>query len=208
MLGLAILFIFAVYVVISIVATRCAVVWARRNGRLWGCITAFAMYNLVFWDMVPTLVMHKYYCSTQAGFWPYKSFDQWDAENPGISQGLRSSNKPGKGDLDAFPTRDDTERHWYNDRFYKEKAEQKIHGTIDRREEIFVDAENSTVISRVITFYRGLPPTTLELGGTPGEIRKSLVLGSGDRECIMDGQPLREKFLAFNYDFWRQGEGK
>lgn len=88
MMGLAVLLFFAVYLLVSIRAVNKTVGWAKANDRkpwLWGGLAAFAMYNLVFWDFIPTLIAHKYYCSTQAGFWVYKTPEQWRAGNPDLT---------------------------------------------------------------------------------------------------------------------------
>lgn len=85
MMGLMVLGFFVVYLFVSIGVTEKAVSWAKANNKkpwLWGGLAAFVMYNLVFWDLIPTLVMHKYYCATQAGFWVYKTPEQWMRENP------------------------------------------------------------------------------------------------------------------------------
>lgn len=86
MMGLMILGAFVVYLLVSIWVTKKTASWAKANNKkpwLWGGLAAFVMYNLVFWDWIPTLAMHKYYCATQAGFWVYKTPEQWKAENPG-----------------------------------------------------------------------------------------------------------------------------
>lgn len=96
MMGLMILGALAVYLLASIWVTSKTANWAKANNRkpwLWGGLAAFVMYNLVFWDLIPTLVMHKYYCATQAGFWVYKTPEQWRAENPSMKEGLSSENK-------------------------------------------------------------------------------------------------------------------
>jgi len=46
-------------------------------------LTAFVMYNLVFWDFIPTLFAHKYYCETEAGFWVYQTPEQWKKSSLG-----------------------------------------------------------------------------------------------------------------------------
>jgi hypothetical protein len=79
MLGLIIIFTFVTYLLISILVTKLTINWAKRHQRrpwLWGGFSAFIMYNLVFWDWLPTIVMHKYYCATEAGFWVYKTPEQ------------------------------------------------------------------------------------------------------------------------------------
>lgn len=87
MMGLMVLGALAVYLLVSIWVTKKAASWAKANSKkpwLWGGLAAFIMYNLVFWDLIPTLIMHKHYCNTQAGFWVYKTPEQWKAENPGV----------------------------------------------------------------------------------------------------------------------------
>ena len=92
MLGLAVLFFFVVYFLLLIVVTSKAVAWAKAHNRkpwLWGGLVAFVMYNLVFWDWIPTVVAHKYYCSTQAGFTEYKTLEEWKKENPNDYKSLK-----------------------------------------------------------------------------------------------------------------------
>ena len=87
MMGLMILGALAVYLLVSIFVTKKVAGWAKANNKkawVWGGLAALVMYNLVFWDLIPTLVMHKYYCDTQAGFWVYKTPEQWKAENPDV----------------------------------------------------------------------------------------------------------------------------
>jgi hypothetical protein len=39
------------------------------------------MYLLLFWDHIPTVLAHKYYCSTIPEAKIFKTFDQWQAEH-------------------------------------------------------------------------------------------------------------------------------
>jgi hypothetical protein len=94
MMGLIMLMFLAVYLLVSIWVTKKAAGWAKANNKkpwLWGGLAAFVMYNLVFWDWIPTVVTHKYYCATEAGFWVYKTPEQWKAENPGVMETLISN---------------------------------------------------------------------------------------------------------------------
>ena len=91
MIGLAYLVFFAVYLLISIGVVRWAIGYARKNGKsakFWGWGAAIVMYNLVFWDWLPTVAVHQYYCAKDSGFWVYKTLDQWKAENPGVAETL------------------------------------------------------------------------------------------------------------------------
>lgn len=89
MIGLMVLLALGIYLAISVGVVRWTVRWARRTGRgvkCWGFAAAFAMYMLVFWDHIPTLLLYKYYCATKAGFWVYKTPEQWKKENPGVAE--------------------------------------------------------------------------------------------------------------------------
>lgn len=91
MFGLAYLLAFGLYLLISVSVVRWAISHARKNGKStkrWGWSAALVMYLLVFWDWIPTVVMHQYYCSTEAGFWVNKTLDQWKTENPGVMETL------------------------------------------------------------------------------------------------------------------------
>ena len=96
MMGLMILGALAIYLLVSVFVTRKAASWAKANNKkpwLWGGLAAFVMYNLVFWDLIPTLVMHKHYCDTQAGFWVYKTPEQWKLENPEVKLNKQTNRK-------------------------------------------------------------------------------------------------------------------
>lgn len=91
MLGLMVLLALGVYLAFSAGVLAWTVRWARRTGRSpwrWGIAAGLVMYLLVFWDHIPTLLLHKYYCATKAGFWVYKTPEQWKAENPGVAETL------------------------------------------------------------------------------------------------------------------------
>lgn len=71
------------------------VVWvirrARRAGRSairWGLSAALILYLIPFWDWIPTVATHQYYCARESGFWVYKTVDQWKKENPGVMETL------------------------------------------------------------------------------------------------------------------------
>jgi len=91
MFGLAVLVVFGVYLIISFLVVRQAISHARKNGKSakrWGWGAAFIMYSIVFWDWIPTVAVHQYYCAKDSGFWIYKTLDQWKAENPGVMEAL------------------------------------------------------------------------------------------------------------------------
>jgi hypothetical protein len=90
-MGLVIILALGLYIAIAMGVIAWAVSYAKKNGKSaarWGWGAALGMYLLVFWDWIPTVVAHKYYCATEAGFWVYKTPEQWKKENPGVMEGL------------------------------------------------------------------------------------------------------------------------
>lgn len=93
-MGFVVLVALGLYLLISIGVVRGAVVYARKSGKSairWGFGAALLMYLIPFWDWIPTVAMHRYYCATEAGFWIYKTPEQWKQENPGVMETLVSS---------------------------------------------------------------------------------------------------------------------
>lgn len=85
------------YIPFSVWVIRRAIRYARENGKSakrWGWGAALVMYSLVFWDWIPTVAVHQYYCAKDSGFWVYKTLDQWKAENPGIAKTLVANKEP------------------------------------------------------------------------------------------------------------------
>lgn len=96
-MGLVVFGAIALYLFVSVAVVIVAARQARKRGRSawrWGGLAALAMYLLVFWDHIPTLLMHRYYCEKEAGFWVYKSVEQWKGENPGVMETLKANTKP------------------------------------------------------------------------------------------------------------------
>lgn len=204
MMGLMVLIFFAVYWLVSVWTVRKALFWAKANNRkpwLWGGLAAFVMYNLVFWDLIPTLVMHKYYCSTQAGFWVYKTPEQWKAENPGVIETLARSMEPDK--IQNMPN--NVKRYWITQHFYNDVKRIEVFHALIVEQKIFFDAKTGEVIAKSTNFWRGTPIWAFN---TFDELRQSLGLGWGNRQCEIDGKSPTDNFTQYTYQFWKYGENK
>jgi hypothetical protein len=100
MIGLIILIVGVIYFAVLVVVTRGAYRWAKGKGlskakcRLAAAGGFLAVYLPVFWDHIPTVIAHEYYCKTEAGFWVYKTPEQWKKENPGVAETLTYSSLP------------------------------------------------------------------------------------------------------------------
>lgn len=103
MLGLMVIAVGVIYLLISIAVVFFGARMATRFGtKAWkgGALAGLAMYLLVFWDHIPTLAAHKYYCSRYAGFTVYKTLQEWKEENPKIDGELVAFSDS----LDLMPT--------------------------------------------------------------------------------------------------------
>lgn len=90
-MGFVVVMLLGLYLLISISVVIWAVLYAKKNNKSvvrWALGATLGMYSLVFWDWIPTLLTHQYYCATEAGFWVYKTPEQWMRENPGVMETL------------------------------------------------------------------------------------------------------------------------
>ncbi|KAF0161268.1 MAG: hypothetical protein FD157_4150 [Rhodocyclaceae bacterium] len=90
-MGIILLAIAGLYLLVSLGVVIGAMAYARKAGKSpkrWGWSAALVMYLIPFWDWIPTVAVHQYYCATEAGFWVYKTPEQWMKENPGVMEGL------------------------------------------------------------------------------------------------------------------------
>lgn len=183
MIGLIILGLMTVYLLVSILITRKAVSWAKAHNRkpwLWAGLAAFVMYNLVFWDFLPTLVVHKYYCETKAGFWIYKTPEQWLKENPELKA---ESLKPSGKEFDVMPS-----EVWYpgtpnaliatkiNSRVAKAFGQEVIESVLPiwKEKEYFIDTVTNKKLAELVDFSSGYgnPMTTGGLLGFKAWLQK------------------------------------
>jgi hypothetical protein len=165
MFGLAVLVVFGVYLIISFLVVRQAISHARKNGKSakrWGWGAAFIMYSIVFWDWIPTVATHQYYCATEAGFWVYKTPEQWKKENPGVMEALvanKGAPSTRQGDMKNF-----TDTYFLNQRINKvvKKAGPLLFNRW-RWEQQVIDAKTGEVLARNIDFSTG----NGNIGGEP-----------------------------------------
>lgn len=168
MYGLLVFGALGLYLLISIAVVLWAIRHAHKRGKsakLWGLVAAFIMYNLLFWDWIPTVVAHKYYCATQSGFWVYKSVDQWKAENPGVMETLVSYNKNPGGYNVNWPSKYELRKDGHeklikeliNARFNVVVSWQDISKVLPivRTENTLIDVKKNEVLARYICFGSG-----------------------------------------------------
>lgn len=149
MIFLSFLAAFVVYLIICLIVIAFASGWAKKKGRSpwrWGIGAAFVMYNLVFWDYLPTMAVYKYHCATKAGFWVYKTPEQWKAENPGVAETLTWRERSQKYSAPVA-----TSGYWLNERIvYIEKRAKRYVLPVGITEYLIIDKQNNNILVRLI----------------------------------------------------------
>lgn len=210
MIGLVILFILLMYALFSacvIYAGGKLAGWLGYDAKLAKKrikIIWFAPVLLwLVWDL-PTIPLHKYYCATQAGFFVYKTPEQWLKEHPRVIETLKESLSPTRLGIEK-PSNEVT---WVNQRFYiKTTRIVKLNSLHETRSEFF-DAESGELIAKSTNFWRGKHGNVFSLGGNLEDLRQAVILGWGNRQCSVDGASPVDIFNQFIYQFWKSGEHK
>jgi hypothetical protein len=153
------IFFFLIYLPLSIWAIRKAYQFAKtRYQRGWagGLVAAFIMYNLVFWDWIPVVLMHKHLCETEGGFWVYKTPEQWVKEHPEVvgqesrGEALNGNHEPDKSYYHEI------DRMWFGTLVYFERfQEKKDFLGISRSQKEIVDANSGEILVKSVNFQRG-----------------------------------------------------
>src|SRR5688572_23507746 len=84
----------AVAVTVAVVHVGRQSGWPRSRRWLAGASVAIVFYLVPFWDWVPTVIAHRYYCHKEAKFEIYKTVDQWKKENAAIVPSLSYDQRP------------------------------------------------------------------------------------------------------------------
>ena len=108
--------------------------------------TALLTFGLLFWDWVPTFVVHRYYCATEGRFTVNKTLAQWQTENFDIADTLvpiESSQSIKTGNTTIYPL---------NQRFNWQVIQMQHSFHIHERDERIVDTKTNDVLVRYIDF--------------------------------------------------------
>jgi hypothetical protein len=210
MIGFIILIVGVIYLAVVVVVTRAAYRWAKGKGlsktkcRLAAAGGFLVVYLPVFWDHIPTVVAHQYYCAKDSGFWVYKTVDQWKAENPRVMERLLSYNKNPGGFNVEWPSRhelrDDGRNkistNQVNERFIVVVSWQDISDIllITKHESVLIDVKTNDVLARYADFGAG--NSVKNAVGPPGPLKFWL----RSSNCI-DGKEQQARFGNFYLEF-------
>ena len=161
MIGLAYLGFFTLYFLLTILAVYWGYRFAKRKyqkGWLGGVVAFLLMYHLVFWDFIPVLIMHKYYCSTQAGYWVYKTPEEWVEEHPEVwGQDWSDSIQWKRESLSDTYRYQRTRANISNDIYYEyEKDLYYSHAIISTQNKIY-DSKSNEILAKMIDYETGSP---------------------------------------------------
>jgi hypothetical protein len=160
---------FGLVVLVVMVLYLWLLVWATRRGWRWGiekkgwigrkrwmgaAIGFLIVYLPVFWDFLPTVAVHQYYCAKESGFWVYKTLDQWKAENPGVAETLvadKSAPSTREGGMQNY-----VDTYFLNQRFnwiVKKNGPHIFNRWMWEKE--VVDTKTNEVMARYVDFSTG-----------------------------------------------------
>ncbi|WP_260294242.1 hypothetical protein [Sedimenticola hydrogenitrophicus] len=181
-----------IYLILTLILVWLGIRVARERGKSgWkGAVPVLVvMYLLMFWDLIPMQMAHRYYCATEGGFSLNKSLEQWQAENPGVAKTLKPlKNAPQVESGNRV-------RVALNQRFAWDTYTTREFLEIRKRDERIIDIKTGEVLARNVDFDDGLHSRNpkrfrdfklwLWTGACPGEV--------GDPKWVVDG----DSFISF-----------
>ncbi len=159
-MGLVVFAFIALYLLISIFVVTWAIGHARKQGKSakhWGWGAALVMYLIPFWDWIPTVAMQHYQCASEAGFWVYKTPEQWKKENPGVMETL-VANKGAPSRHERFSDgHGKATTYLLNDRFNWLVTAEDISSLLPimRQHQEVKDAKTNEALARYVDFATG-----------------------------------------------------
>lgn len=183
-MGIVIFGAMALYLLLSIGVVVWAINYAKRSGKStkrWGWGAVLVMYLIPFWDWLPTVAVHQFYCAKDSGFWVYKTLDQWKAENPGVLPTLvanKGDPSSREGDMTNY-----TDTYSANERF---SLVVKRHGQFLfnrwQHEREVVDIKTNFVLARYIDFSTSQEPRQAGWSGWKFWLDSRNCVGGRDRK--------------------------
>jgi hypothetical protein len=192
-MGLVIFGVMGLYLLISLGVVTWGMSYAKKKGKSvkkWGWGAVLVMYMIPFWDWIPTVAVHQYYCAKDSGFWVYKTLDQWRAENPGVMEMLvanKGAPSTRQGDMVNY-----TDTYFLNQRF--NKVVKKTGPLLFNRwrwEQEVVDGKTNEVLARYVDFSTGN-------GNIGGELELRFWLHS---DSCASGENSHRNFVLFKRTF-------
>jgi hypothetical protein len=166
----------------------------KKPGWKGGVLAAIVMYLLLFWDLIPFHVAHKYYCETEGGFTVFKTLDEWEKENPGVAKELTHKR------LSDTIKKNNTTRYQLNQRFVWDIYTTKHFLGIAKIDNRIIDTKSGVILAQYIDFSSGYNSMY------PDEFR-DYKIWNNVRSCEKDGHKInRLKFFNFKKSVYLLGK--
>jgi hypothetical protein len=196
MIGLIFLLVVGTYIAIWILVVRFSyrltfrVTESKKKSFSIAAAFFLIMYLIPFWDLIPTLIMHKYYCNTQAGFWVYKTPEEWISENPDTATSLINYEKSIIESYGRY-----RQKYHFNEVFVEEISRSvKVFHAISRTDKLFKD-KNKVLLKRT-DFIFGSGMSSIHSGGSLEEWRRFFsFFWFQNRRCVIDYDQSEKEYL-------------
>ena len=185
-MAIAVLSFVLLYVVVLIGATVLGYQLAKRrgwpSGKRWSAAAVgFLMIFLpMFWDWLPTVWLHSYYCDKDAGITVSKTPEQWAKDNPDVGKSLIRQEPP---KLVATPNGDYIQ---LNQRIRRERERLQKPLWLEEYQHRIVDNKNGETLVRLIDFGTGQTGRRIEQF-------RDIKVWMYRNSCEADGQSTRRK---------------
>ncbi|MCU7837986.1 MAG: hypothetical protein KZQ94_01255 [Candidatus Thiodiazotropha sp. (ex Troendleina suluensis)] len=159
MIGLVYLLVMGGHLLLSIWVVKIAIKEAGKYGKpgwYYGLPVGIVMFSLLYWDLIPTHAVHRYYCLVDGGFTVNKTLEEWKRENPGIAETLVPNN-----DIESI-IEGNRERYQLNQRFVWDIFTTHHAFGVRGRDERIVDVNTSEVLARYVDFDTDIRRLSLE----------------------------------------------
>ncbi|WP_077929100.1 hypothetical protein [Wohlfahrtiimonas populi] len=181
MLGLAVLFVMAIYFMILFLVIRFCYKKAINKGKtkkiafLFGLLGFSLVFLPVFWDYIPNRIYFNYLCKNDTQLQVYKTFEEWNTENPDVLETLTPfsyEERDEKIKTDPNYRNRSFDGITYEVRFANQRIlfywskplSQKLALQIKRSSYLLFDIKSNQVIAKIDKISSG-PGNVLELGG-------------------------------------------
>lgn len=192
MIGLIYLLVMGGHLLLSIWLVIIAINSARKAGKpgwRYGVPVGFLMFSLLYWDLIPTLAIHRFYCISEGGSTINKTLERWKQENPGVAETLVAN----KGV--EFSTESNRERYILNQRFAWDIHTSKHIFGVRGRDERIVDMNNGDLLARYVDFDTDIRA----LGLGPRNFRDLRIWLAVDSCEVTSEKPKEREFYRFKY---------
>lgn len=172
MMGLLVFVVLGFYFALSaflVVGVSCFSKKHFRVGWPVGVLVGLVMYNLVFWDAIPTWYTHRHLCDTEAGLKVYQTPEEWAKENPERYQMARAATerviaRRSNNDLEAIHSFTEFSSG-LNLELYSSRQRNYAFNTGVVRERVF-DSVSGKVLFEVTDFHGGAGSRSLAVGAS------------------------------------------